>query len=406
MNNLINKFLLVGDKFMPEIHLRQPQFTYSACGPFTRHEERIQKFKETGDTNYVFKNELDQACFVHDAAYSDSKDLTKRTIAGKNLKNRAFDIAKDPKYDGYQRGLASMVYKFFDSEVSGSGAKLIPENKQLANELHKPIIKKFEKRKVYSTFKDNIWGVDLADMQLLSKYNNRIRFLLCVIDIYSKYAWVVPLKDKKGISIVKAFQSILKQSNKIPNKIWVDKGSEFYNAYFKKWLRDNDIVTYSTHNEGKSVIAERFIKTLKSKIYKYMTSISKNVYIDKLDDIVDEYNNTYHTTIKMKPIDGKDNTYIDTSKEINNKGPKFKVGDHVRISKYKNIFAKGYIPNWSEEVFVIKKVKNTIPWTYVINDLNGEEIIETSCEKELQKTNQKEFRIEKVIRRKGDKLYV
>ena len=103
MNNVINKFLLVGDKFMPEIHLRQPQFTYSACGRFTRHEERIQKFKETGDTNYVFKNELDQACFVHDAAYSDSKDLTKRTIADKNLKNRAFDIGKDPKYDGYQR---------------------------------------------------------------------------------------------------------------------------------------------------------------------------------------------------------------------------------------------------------------------------------------------------------------
>ena len=129
MNNLINKFLLAGDKFMPEIHLRQPQFTYSACGPFTRHEQRIQKFKETGDTNYVFKNEL--------------------KIADKNLKNRAFDIAKDPKYDGYQRGLASMVYKFFDSKVSGSGAKLIPENEQVANELHKPNIRKFEKRKVY-----------------------------------------------------------------------------------------------------------------------------------------------------------------------------------------------------------------------------------------------------------------
>ena len=377
MNNVINKFLLAGDKFMPEIHLRQPQFTYSACGPFTKHEQRIQKFKETGDTNYVFKNELDKACFVHDAAYSDSKGLTKRTVADKILKNKAFHIAKDPKYDGYQRGLASMLYKFFDSKVSGSGGKRMLENEQLANEFHKPIIKKFEKRKVYSTFKDNIWGVDLVDMQLLSKYNKGIRFLLCVIDIFSKYAWVVPLKDKKGISIVKAFQIILKQSNRKPNKIWVDKGSEFYNAYFKKWLRDNNIVMYSTHNEGKSVVAERFIRTLKSKIYRYMTSISKNVYIDKLDDIVDEYNNTYHTTIKMKPIDVKDNTYINTSKEIINKDPKFKAGDHVRISKYKNIFAKGYMPNWSEEVFVIKKVKNTIPWTYVINDLNGEEIIGT-----------------------------
>ena len=161
---------------------------------------------------------------------------------------------------------------------------------------------------------------------------------------------------------------------------------------------------YSTHNEGKSVVAQRFIRTLKGENYKYMTSISKNVYIDKLDDIVDKYNSTYHTTIKMKPIDVKDNIYINTSKEINNKDPKFKVGDHVRISKYRNIFAKGYMPNWSEEVFVIKKVKNTVPWTYVINDLNGEEIIGTFYEKELQKTNQEEIRIEKVIRRKRDKL--
>ena len=137
-----------------------------------------------------------------------------------------------------------------------------------------------------------------------------------------------------------------------------------------------------------------------------MTSISKNVYIDKLDYIVNEYNNTYHTTIKMKPMEVKDNTYINTSKKINNKDLKFKVGDRVRTSKYKNIFAKGYMPNWSEEVFVIKKDKNTFPWTYVINDLSGKEIIGSFYEKELQKTNQEEFRIEKLIQRKGIKIYV
>ena len=163
---------------------------------------------------------------------------------------------------------------------------------------------------------------------------------------------------------------------------------------------------YSIHNEGKSVVAERFIRTLNNKIYKYMTAISRNVYIDKLDDIVNEYNNTYHRTIKMKPVDVKDNTYLDFEKEVNDKDPKFKDGDHVRISKYKNIFAKGYMPNWSEEVFVIKNVKNTVPSTYLINDLNGEEIIGTFYEKELQKTNQKEFKIEKVIKRKGDELCV
>ena len=130
------------------------------------------------------------------------------------------------------------------------------------------------------------------------------------------------------------------------------------------------------------------------------------MYIDKLDNKVNEYNNTYHRTSKTKPVDVKHNTYIDFKKEVNDKDPKLKVGDHVRISKYKNVFAKGYTPNWSEEIFVVSKIKNTVPWTYVINDLNGEEIIGTFYEKELQKTNQKEFRIEKVIRRKGDKLYV
>ena len=163
---------------------------------------------------------------------------------------------------------------------------------------------------------------------------------------------------------------------------------------------------YPIHNEGKSVLAERFIRTLKTKIYEYMTSISKIVYINKLDDIVGEYNNAYHITIKMKPVDVKDNTYIDFKKDVNDKEPKFKIGYHVRISKYKNIFVKGYTPNWSEEVFVVSKIKNIVPWTYVINDLNGKEIIGTFYEKELQKTNQQEFRIEKVIKRKRDKLYV
>ena len=137
-----------------------------------------------------------------------------------------------------------------------------------------------------------------------------------------------------------------------------------------------------------------------------MTAISKSVYINKLGDIINEYSNTYHKTIKMKPVDVKDNTYSDFEKEVNNKDPKFEIGDHVRISKYKNIFAKGCTPNWSEEAFVIKEVKNTVPWTYLINDFNGEEIIGTFYEKGLLKTNQKELRFEKLIRKKGDKLYV
>ena len=149
----------------------------------------------------------------------------------------------------------------------------------------------------------------------------------------------------------------MKESDRTPNKIWVDKGSEYYNNFFKKWLKDNDIEMYSIHNEGKSVVPERFIRTLKTKICKYVASMSKNVYIDQLDDIVNEYNNIYHRTIKMKPVDVEDNMYIDFEKEVNNKDRKFKVGDHVKISKYKNISTKGYMQNWSKKVFVVKKLE-------------------------------------------------
>ena len=162
---------------------------------------------------------------------------------------------------------------------------------------------------------------------------------------------------------------------------------------------------YSTCNKGKSVVAERFIRTLKNKIFKHMTATSKNVYFDVLDDIVNKYNNTAHKTIKMKPI-VTDDSFVGYNEESNKKDPKFKVGDHIRISKYKNIFAKGYALDWLEEVFVINKIKNTVPWAYVINDLNGEEIIGCFYEKELQKSNQKELRIEKILNKKGDKLYL
>ena len=319
MNEIINKFLLVGDKFMPEINLRQPRFVYSACGPFTRHKERIKEFKRTGDINLLYKNALDKACFKHDAAYAKYKDVENRLIADDKLKNSAYDIASNPEYDGYQRGLASMVYKFFNSKVSprnktisGKGTKEV--NKILAEELHKPVIRKLNKRKVYSQFKDNIWGVDLADTRLLSKKNKDIKYLLCAIDLFSKYAFVVPLKDKKGISITNAFNKIIKQSNRKPNKIWVGQGGEFYNHVFKRCLSNNDIIMYSTFNEGKSVVVERFIRTLKNKLHKHMTAINKNVYYHVLDDVVNEYNNTKHNTIKMKPKDVKNDNnrvYID-----------------------------------------------------------------------------------------------
>ena len=207
---------------MPEMYLRQPGFTYSTCGQFTKNKERIKKIKETGDSRYIYQNELDKACFQHDMAYKDFKNLNGRTAADKALRDKAFCIAKYPKYDGYQGGLASMVYKFLGRKISGSGIKNENiSNKKLAEALHKPVIKKISKRKVRSPFIDNILGANLADVQLISKFSKGFRFLLCVIDIYSKYAWVIPLKDEKN-----------------------------YNRSMKSWLEKNDIEMYSTHNEG------------------------------------------------------------------------------------------------------------------------------------------------------------
>ena len=242
-------------------------------------------------------------------------------------------------------------------------------------------------------------------MQSLSKYNKGNKYLLCAIDLFSKYGWVVPLKDKNGTSVVNEFQKVISEGRK-PNKIWVNQGNEFYNNSLNFFLKIKNIEMYSIYNEGKSVVAEIFIRTLKNKIFKHMAAISRNVYFDVLGDVVDKYNNTDHRTIKMKPIDVTSDSYADYNEDSNKKDPKFKVGDHVRISKYKNIFAKGYAPNWSEEVFVVSEIKYTVPWTYVVSDLNGEEITGSFYEKELQKASQKEFRIEKVLKRKGDKLYV
>ena len=210
-------------------------------------------------------------------------------------------------------------------------------------------------------------GADQSDMQLKTRFNKGFRFLLCVIDIHSKYAWVIPLKDEKGITINYTFQEMLDELRRKPNKIWLDRGSEFHNRSMKSWLE-------------------------------------KKCNIGKIDDIVNKHNNTYHRTIKMKYVDVKWNTYIDSIKKTNNKDPKFKIGDIVRISKCKRAFCKRLHSKWG--VFLIEKVKNAVPWTYFINDLSGEEIVGTFFDNALQKTNQEEFRIEKVIKRNGDKLYV
>ena len=173
---------------------------------------------KTGNTNYIYKNDLDKGLFQHDKAYGKYKHLTKTTESDKVLRDKTFEIASNPKYDGYERGLSSMIYKFSDKYSKGSAINSI-SNQQLADEFHKAINKKFKRRKFYFSFKENIWGADLADIPLISKYKKEIKFLLFVIDIFSKYAWVVPLKNKKDVTIVNAFKKFLDILKRKPNKI-------------------------------------------------------------------------------------------------------------------------------------------------------------------------------------------
>ena len=183
-----------------------------------------------------------------------------------------------------------MVYKFFDKKT---GAR-VSVNEQLAEELHKKVIKKFKRRKAYASFKDNILAADLAEMGSLSSNNRNVKQLLCVIDVSKKYAWVKHLKDKKGKAVLNAFIEIVDESNLKPNKLWVDQGREFYIKLIQEWLDNNDILIYSTHNKDRPVIAERFIKILKAKIYKKLTANASKTYFSYLNKLVDQCNNTYH----------------------------------------------------------------------------------------------------------------
>ena len=277
----------------------------------------------------------------------------------------------------------------------------------LAEELHKPVRRKFKRCRVLVSGIDKIWAADLADMKAFSKYNQGYTFLLLVIDIFSKYGWIIPLKNKKGETVAEALKTIFKERK--PEKMWVDKGKEFYNKDVKALIE-----LYSTENEEKSSVVERWIRTMKEKMWKYFTDSNTNVYIDILPDLVNDYNNTRHSSIKMTPVEASKkkneltvwrNLYPGCLK-IHDINPKFSEGDKVRISKKKKTFEKGYTTRWTEEIFTIKEIKHTSPVTYKIADLNGEEIDGTFYEPELQKTNQQLFRIEKVIEKGKDKSLV
>ena len=246
----------------------------------------------------------------------------------------------------------------------------------------------------------------MADLSALSKVNDGYKFLLLVIDTFSKYGYLIPLKNKKGKTVADALKDIFKKRK--PEKLWTDKGKEFDNKNVKDLIE-----LYHTENEEKSSIVERWVRTIKEKMWKYFTDNNTYKYIDVLPDLVEDYNNTVHSTIKLTPKEASKkknkltvwrNLYPDRYKKYNIT-PKFSVGDEVRISKKKAVFEKGYTTRWTEEIFTITEIKNTNPVTYKLADLQGEKITGTFYEPELQKTEQQIFRIEKVIKKeKGRSL--
>jgi len=243
-------------------------------------------------------------------------------------------------------------------------------------------------------------------MQEWSKVNKGFRYMLNVIDVFSKYAWSIPLKDKTGQTTLDGFKLIVKDSGRIPKYIWVDEGKEFYNKLMTEWMKENNIVRYSTHGEHKSAVVERFNRTLKEIMWKKFTAENTRNWINMLDQLMNHYNNKYHNTIKMTPTEASKKKNED--EVLNNQGymdrivkkHKFRIGDKVRISRLKGLFEKGYLPNWSEEVFEIVEAKDTNPFTYILKDTQGEIIAGSFYTEELQHTSQEVYRIEKVLRKK------
>lgn len=287
------------------------------------------------------------------------------------------------------------------------------ERWQVVNEIHKPARKNFIRRKYKQTGINSIWEVDLADMSKYSKENNKNTFLLMVIDIFSKYLYVVPIKSKNAENVTNAMEKVFKQAKTSPKKIHSDRGTEFYNSKFKKLLDKYNVKLYSTYSEKKAAIVERVIRTLKTTMWKYFSFNGNFKYMDILDKLVSEYNCRKHRTIKMAPKEvNKSNEQMLLNTVYNyrivyTQKPKFKINDYVRISKYKGIFDKGYIKNWSFEIFQITKIQNTIPVTYLLRDYENLPIAGGFYQYELQKVSNPDiYLVEKILKKKNGKVLV
>ena len=375
-----------------------PRHKYT--GPYNPLEDQLDEndIPLLGQEPY---NAVDAISMRHDICYRDFKDRK-----GRCDDRMLFELdILEPK------NLRERIDKKLVRNIIATKKRLglgIEWTNELADELHKPIRRKFQKRHVFVRNVDDTWAADLVEMQSFAKFNDGVKYILMIIDVFSKYGWAVPLKTKTGIAVADALRDLFKHQLP-PKKLWTDKGKEFYNKHVAEVLAKNNIQIYSTENEEKASVVERWNRTIKTKMWKYFSANNTKRYIDILDRLINKYNNTKHRSIGCTPtVARRPASYQHVfkklyTKNIERQDPKFKVGDQVRITKKKKTFEKGFTLNWTEEVFNISEVKPTKPPTYIIQDMQGDTIEGSFYEAELQITKQDVYRIEKVIKKRTRK---
>ena len=397
----------------------RPRFGYKYCGlQKAKLEDQVLYNKDTGDIIKTYdkeKNNLDSICKKHDIMYSIAENKGLNTKDIKNRKKVA-DIQMIKEIDAIpyrQRPYGTAIVRGIINKKQQLGLSVNP-NQILSNELHKPRKINFTRKKIISNNIDHIWGIDLITMIKYSKQNKNYKYILTVIDFFSKYSWCYPLKTKKSEEIINSFKDIFKKSKRKPKLIQSDEGTEFTNNVTQTFFKNNNIKWYHTYNRDiKCSICERYNRTILNEIYKNFTLNNNTVWINDLEKLVNEYNNSYHRSIKMKPIDAskKSNENIIRNNLCNfkytNKKPKFSIGDRVRVSLLKNTFEKSYTSNYSQETFIIDDIKTSNVHYYFLKDLQGEKIDGIFYQEELLKTKQNDlYIIEKIIKIVGNKYLV